>query len=134
MTRPSYFSSPVPAALITPFLVAPMPMAKRELMDAGRLLQSRKSTRLVSPVKLTVELSPLKQEVVGSSGNGGRAMTKKLLALIEKTRHIQLTPEQEREQEIDFAYGNVHFENPRVTRELVERSLPACEDGAESNR
>jgi len=61
-------------------------------------------------------------------------MSEKLLALIKKTRHIQLTPEQEREQEIGFAYGNVHFENPRVTRELVEQSLPACDDGVESER
>jgi hypothetical protein len=76
----------------------------------------------------------LEREAFGGPENGGGAMSEKLLALIEKTRHIQLTPEQEREQEIGFAYGNVHFENPRVTRELVERSLPACEDGAEPNR
>ena len=56
-------------------------------------------------------------------------MSERLLALIEKTRHVRLTPEQELEQEIGFAYGNVHFENSRVTRELVERSLPASANG-----
>jgi hypothetical protein len=61
-------------------------------------------------------------------------MSEKLLALIEKTRHIKPTPAEEREQEIGFAYGNVHFENPRVTRELVERSLSMTDDGLESDR
>ena len=49
-------------------------------------------------------------------------MTEKsaLLDLIEKTRDIKMTPEQEREQARSFAYGNVHFENPDVTREMVD--------------
>ena len=68
------------------------------------------------------------------SSGGGCAMSEKLLALIEKTRRIEPTPEQEREQEIGFAYGNVHFENPRVTRQLVEQSLPACDNEVESDR
>jgi hypothetical protein len=53
-------------------------------------------------------------------------MSERLLALIEKARHVRLTPEEEREQEIGFAFGNVHYENSRVTRELVERSIPAA--------
>jgi hypothetical protein len=42
-----------------------------------------------------------------------------------------MTPERLREQEIGFAYGNVHFENPRVTRELAEQALPDDYDDAE---
>ncbi len=51
-------------------------------------------------------------------------MSDRLLALIEKARHVRLTPEKERDQEIGFAFGNVHYENRRVTREMVARSLP----------
>ena len=71
---------------------------------------------------------------IGSPEKAGGVMSERLLALIEKTRHIKPTPAEEREQEIGFAYGNVHFENPRVTRELVERSLSITDDGLESDR
>jgi hypothetical protein len=59
-------------------------------------------------------------------------MSDRLLALIEKARHVEMTPEQERNLEISFAFGNVHYENSRVTREMVERSLPASEPGETS--
>ena len=45
-------------------------------------------------------------------------MTGRLIALIEKARHVEMTPEQERNLEISFAFGNVHYENSRVTREM----------------
>jgi hypothetical protein len=51
-------------------------------------------------------------------------MSEKLAALIERARLIPMTEERMQEQEIGFAYGNVHYENPRVTREMVARSLP----------
>ena len=51
-------------------------------------------------------------------------MSEELWALIEKARHIQLTADELREQEIGFAYGNAHFENPLVTREMAEQALP----------
>jgi hypothetical protein len=59
-------------------------------------------------------------------------MTGRLLALIEKSRHVEMTPEQERNLEIGFAFGNVHCENTRVTREMVERALPESETGRNS--
>lgn len=34
---------------------------------------------------------------------------------------VLMTPEQEREQRISFAFGNVALHNPAVTREMVER-------------
>jgi hypothetical protein len=57
-------------------------------------------------------------------------MSERLLALIEQARGTRMTPEQLQEQEIGFAFGNVHYENPRVTREMVARSLPSSRDNA----
>jgi hypothetical protein len=46
----------------------------------------------------------------------------KLDALIEAARKLPpMTPAQLRAQRISFAYGNTSFENPRITREMVER-------------
>ena len=56
-------------------------------------------------------------------------MSDRLLALLEKARSVEMTPEQERNLEISFAFGNVHYENRRVTREMVERALPESELG-----
>jgi hypothetical protein len=52
-------------------------------------------------------------------------MSERLKMLIEKARHYQMSAEELTEQEISFAYGNVHFENERVTREMVAQALPA---------
>jgi hypothetical protein len=46
-------------------------------------------------------------------------MTKDLEELIERTRKIEMTPEQIGEQRRSFAYGNTHIENERITREMV---------------
>ncbi len=43
-----------------------------------------------------------------------------LTELIEWARGVKMTPEQEREQRISWAYGNCAIENPLVTREMVE--------------
>jgi hypothetical protein len=55
-------------------------------------------------------------------------MSDELKAAIEQSRFRFMTPEQLREQEISFAYGAVHFENPSVTREMVIDSLPPLDD------
>lgn len=47
-------------------------------------------------------------------------MTDDLLALIEKAKTIQMSPQQAAEQRRSFAYGNTHIENPRVTREMID--------------
>jgi hypothetical protein len=52
-------------------------------------------------------------------------LSEKLKGLIEKARHYRMSPEELTEQEIGFAYGNAHFENDRITREMVARALPA---------
>jgi hypothetical protein len=59
-------------------------------------------------------------------------MSDKLKALIEKARHVRMTPQELQEQEISFAYGNVHYENHRVTRDQVIYSLPSQGLGRES--
>ena len=48
-----------------------------------------------------------------------RSMTKNLQDLVDRTRKIEMTPEQLREQRRSFAYGNTHIENDRITREMV---------------
>lgn len=40
--------------------------------------------------------------------------------LIEKSKTIQMTAEQETEQRRSFAYGNSAFENEKITREMVD--------------
>ncbi len=49
----------------------------------------------------------------------GAAMSERLKALLEKARHHEMTPEELTRQEIGFAYGNSHYENARITIELV---------------
>ncbi len=49
-------------------------------------------------------------------------MTDELKALIEKARLHRMTEQEIRDQVIDFAYGNGHFEDSRVTREGIERA------------
>jgi hypothetical protein len=46
-------------------------------------------------------------------------MTKDLQELVERTRKIEMTPEQIGEQRRSFAYGNTHIENERITRQMV---------------
>lgn len=46
-------------------------------------------------------------------------MTKDLQELVDRTRKIEMTPTQLREQRRSFVYGNTHIENDRITREMV---------------
>ena len=48
-------------------------------------------------------------------------MPDELKDLIEKSRHVQMTPEEKERQRRSFAYGNAKIENDRITRELVDR-------------
>lgn len=51
--------------------------------------------------------------------NGDGSMTKELQELVDRTRKIEMTENQLREQRRSFAYGNTHIENERITREMV---------------
>jgi hypothetical protein len=46
-------------------------------------------------------------------------MTRELQALLEKARKVQPSEEHREEQRRSFVYGNTHFENDRITREMV---------------
>ena len=53
-----------------------------------------------------------------------------LLALLERARNHKMTPEELREQRISFVYGNVAFDNPAITREMVEEIVMGGEERA----
>lgn len=40
--------------------------------------------------------------------------------LIEKAKQITMSDQQVSEQRKSFAYGNSHFENPLITRKMIE--------------
>lgn len=48
-------------------------------------------------------------------------MTNDLQKLIEAAKLVEPTPEHREEQRRSFAYGNTHFENQSITRDMVDR-------------
>ncbi len=40
--------------------------------------------------------------------------------LINKAKTVKMTPEEETEQRRSFAYGNSAFENPLITRSMID--------------
>jgi hypothetical protein len=54
-------------------------------------------------------------------------MLKELEQLIEATRNWKLSPREREAQRRSFAYGNAKIENPRITREMVDRQAEAIE-------
>lgn len=48
-------------------------------------------------------------------------MTDALKKLIEAAKTVNPTPEHREQQRRSFVYGNTHFENSLITREMVER-------------
>jgi len=44
---------------------------------------------------------------------------KELQDLVDRTREIEMTPNQLEAQRRSFAYGNTNIENERITREMV---------------
>ena len=55
-------------------------------------------------------------------------MNDQLNALIEKARHVVMTPEQVEDQRVSFAFGNTNYENATITREDVIRSSQSLRD------
>lgn len=47
-------------------------------------------------------------------------MTEELKRLIEAAKRVEPTAEHREQQRRSFAYGNTHFENSRITREMVD--------------
>jgi hypothetical protein len=48
-------------------------------------------------------------------------MNKPLEKLLEAARTVTPTPNEIEQQRRSFAYGNTHFENAMITREMVDR-------------
>jgi len=48
-------------------------------------------------------------------------MSKELQELLEAAKRWKLSADEKEEQRRSFAYGNAKIENPRVTREMVDR-------------
>ncbi len=64
-------------------------------------------------------------------------MTEELNRLLEKARQQKMTNGEKEEQRRSFAYGNTAFENPLITREMVDREaekLLAREQNDKSSR
>jgi len=49
------------------------------------------------------------------------SMTDALKKLLEAAKTAKPTPEQREQQRRSFVYGNTHFENELITREMVDR-------------
>ena len=49
-------------------------------------------------------------------------MPTRLQELLDKARSRVMTPEEKEEQRRSFAYGNTKIENPRITREMVDKA------------
>jgi hypothetical protein len=52
-------------------------------------------------------------------------MTKELQELLEAAKKIEMTAEQKEEQRRSFVFGNTNIENPRITRETVNKAAEA---------
>ncbi|NQT39640.1 MAG: hypothetical protein HQ581_19235 [Planctomycetes bacterium] len=48
--------------------------------------------------------------------------------LLEQSRSLSMTEQQQEEQRISFAYGNTHFENDRITKEMVTKEAASLRD------
>lgn len=59
------------------------------------------------------------QCVVGYIAEREAEMTNELKKLIEAAKRVEPSAEHREEQRRSFAYGNTHFENSRITREMV---------------
>jgi len=55
------------------------------------------------------------------------ARMNRLEKLLESTRKVVPTSQEKEEQRRSFAYGNTKIENPRITRETVDREAESLE-------
>ena len=54
-------------------------------------------------------------------------MPTRLQWLLDEARNLVMTPEEKEEQRRSFAYGNIKIENPRITREMVDKAADEIE-------
>ena len=55
----------------------------------------------------------------------GVPVTKELQELLDAAKRIVVSPEQKEEQRRSFAFGNTNIENPRITRETIDKEAEA---------
>ncbi|MGA2599376.1 MAG: hypothetical protein ABSH09_20570 [Bryobacteraceae bacterium] len=60
-------------------------------------------------------------------------MSSDLELLIEAARKREISPAEQEEQRRSFAYGNTHFENESITREIIDRAAEALKAEDEKN-
>jgi hypothetical protein len=56
-------------------------------------------------------------------------MTEKLEELLTAAKNVKTSQEQNEEQRRSFAFGNTNIENPRITRETIDREAEALKHG-----
>ena len=56
-------------------------------------------------------------------------MPKDLETLVKLSQSAPMTPAEQEAQRRSFAYGNTAIENPRITRELIDREAEALKSG-----
>lgn len=52
-------------------------------------------------------------------------MDKSLTELLEWSKKVAMTPQQQEDQRRSFAYGNAKIENDRITREMIDSEADA---------
>jgi hypothetical protein len=58
----------------------------------------------------------------------GPVTATELQQLLDAAKNLEFTPEQKEEQRRSFAFGNANIENPRVTREIVDKEAEALKE------
>ena len=61
-------------------------------------------------------------------------MSPELRALLASEGRRKMTPEEQEEQIISFAYGNAHYENPAVTWEGIREAARKIKEGKTTKR
>ena len=52
-------------------------------------------------------------------------MTNELNELLEAAKKVSVSAEEKEEQRRSFAFGNTNIENPRITRETIDKEAEA---------
>ena len=53
----------------------------------------------------------------------------KLQDLIERARRVEMSDEEKEKQRRSVAYGNTAFENPLITREMIDEQAEKLKEG-----
>lgn len=81
---------------------------------------------ILHPVSVHVSITKVRRSAESGFSDGpfpiGRfPMTDELKKLLDVAKNVKLSPEQSEEQRRSFAFGNTNIENPRITRETIDK-------------